>query len=265
MERKINDKEAKLFSVERLTGGSYTARFREHMEICCVEHGEAFVTVSGENRVVSAEQIVIVDPFENYSIEATGQTSILVLSIGTGYLRYFFSLYPGKKPPRWLMDREFNCGLINTVRSCATEAVRTQNELKLTGIVCSLLSDVIEHYGLETMPYESVEDTEDEQELIAKVVQYIHTHCCEKITLDTLSKSFYISPTVLSKKLRKRLGVDLRVFVNDIRVQKAARMMDDPQYKNTSVNEIAEMCGFSSMSTFYRCYRRNFGSRKTRR
>ena len=265
MKSKINDNKARLFSVERLTGGGHTTRFCEHLKICCVELGEAFVSVYGESRSVSAGQIVTVAPFENYSIELMEDTSILVLSIGREYLRYFFSLHPGKKPPRWLMDREFNHGLIKAVRSCGAETLQMQNELKLTGIVCSLLSDVIEHYGLEKMGYETTEDTEDDLKLIANVVQYIHTHCSEKITLDTLSKSFYVSPTALSKKLRKRLGVDLRVFVNDIRVQKAARMMEDPQYKKASVNEIAELCGFSSMSTFYRCYRRNFGSKKTRR
>ena len=52
--------------------------------------------------------------------------------------------------------------------------------------------------------------------------------------------------------------VDLRVFINDIRVQRAMEMWDDPQNYGKSIHEIAAQCGFSSMATFYRSYERNF-------
>lgn len=245
-------KETKIFAVERLMNTDRELQFYEHMEICCVEKGTAFIVVSGENKYLSEGQMAIIEPFENYSIESLGETSILILSVGTSYLRYFFSLYPDRKLPRWLMDVKFNEGLCGKIGNCSAETLRAQNELRMTGIVCGMLSDVIDHYGLE----EKDHDSQDDIALVARIVQYIHANCSEKITLDTLSKAFYMSPTVLSKKLRKRLGVDLRVFVNDIRVQKAARMMEDAQGKN--VYEIANACGFSSMSTFYRCYKRNF-------
>jgi len=35
-------------------------------------------------------------------------------------------------------------------------------------------------------------------------------------------------------------------------------MLNEPEHKNKSIYEIAMSCGFSSMSTFYRCYKRNF-------
>lgn len=247
-------RETKYFAVERLINTGRELQFYEHMEICCIEKGTAFVVVSGESEYLSEGQIVIIDPFENYSIEQLGEVSILILSIGTSYLRYFFSLYPGKKLPRWLMDSQFNRGIYDVIQKCSEEAVGEQNELRMTGIVCDLLYDLIEHYGMEEKKHDSADDVE----LVAKIVKYIHENCSETITLDTLSKEFYMSPTVLSKKLRKRLGVDLRVFVNDIRAQKAARMMEDSQYNNKTIYEIAMMCGFSSMSTFYRCYKRNF-------
>ena len=51
---------------------------------------------------------------------------------------------------------------------------------------------------------------------------------------------------------------NLRLFINDIRVQRAVQMRDDPAYKGKSLNEIALACGFNNMVTFYRSYERNF-------
>ena len=67
-----------------------------------------------------------------------------------------------------------------------------------------------------------------------------------------------MSPKALSKKLKKRLNVDLRVFVNDIRVQMVIQLRNDPKYKDKTLQQIAMLCGFTSMSTFYRSYERNY-------
>ena len=52
--------------------------------------------------------------------------------------------------------------------------------------------------------------------------------------------------------------MDLRLFVNDIRIQRAVQMREDPENKNKSLSEIAALCGFTNMVTFYRSYERNF-------
>ena len=71
-----------------------------------------------------------------------------------------------------------------------------------------------------------------------------------------------MSPKALSKKLKKHINIDLRVFISDIRVQRAVEMLDDPQNYGTSINQIAAKCGFSSMATFYRSYERNYSFRE---
>ena len=130
------------------------------------------------------------------------------------------------------------------------------DELKRVGITCQLFSDIIEHYDM----CDKAEITESDQDLITNVVQYIYEHYSEHITLETLAKEFYVSPKALGMKLRKKLNVDLRMFVNDIRVQKAVQLRDDPKYKGLSLNDLASMCGFNDMRTFYRSYERVYGS-----
>ena len=242
------------FSIERLINCGQYLHFHTHMEIYGVIKGRVAVIISGERGLLTEGQMAIVDKYENHSIETDVESELVVLRVEPNTLRPYSYLYSNRKLPRWLMDVSFNKGLFENIERYSSEAKSIQSELRATGIVCELLADVIEHYGLESVKQTAAHDLG----LVVKIVQYIYEHYNEKITLETLSNQFHISPTVLSKKLRKRLGVDLRVFVNDLRVQKVIQILNEPEQENKTLYEIAMSCGFTSMSTFYRCYKRNF-------
>ncbi len=242
------------FSIERLVNCGQYIHFHTHLEIYGVVKGRVAFIISGESRVLAEGQMAIVDRYENHSVETEGESELFVLRVEPSALRPFSSIHSNQKLPRWLMDADFNQGLFANIERYSTETKNALSELRITGMVYGLLADVIEHYGLESINQIGAHD----MELIVKIVQYIYEHYNEKITLETLADKFHISPPALSKKLRKCLGVDLRVFVNDLRVQKVIQMLNEPEHKNKSIYEIAMSCGFSSMSTFYRCYKRNF-------
>ena len=250
--------EAGCFSTEPLTCKDRELHFHRYLEIYRVVKGNAFARVSGDNRLLSKGQMVIVNPFENHSCEAVEEAQVQVICIGTDYLDLFYSAYPGKGLPRWLTDPQENSAILEYAeKNFAQEII---SELHKNGLVCQLLSIVMEGYGL----VDQGDVSERDKVLITEIVQYIYDHCSENITLETLSKVFYLSPSILSKKLRKQICVDFRVFVNDIRIHKAVRMMEAPENRKKRIEDIAILCGFNSMSTFYRCYKRNYGFRRIR-
>lgn len=260
MSRNLDKTEAVCFSAEPLTRKDRELHFHRCLEIYCVVMGKAFVRVSGDNRLLTQGQMVIVNPFENHSCETVGEAEVLVVRIGTNYLDHFSSAYPDKKLPRWLTDTQTNSTIREYIEGNFVQAQERESELHKIGIACQLLSIVIEGYGL----VEQEDISERDQVLIAEIVQYIYDHCSETVTLEALSKRFYLSPTILSKKLRKQICVDFRVFVNDIRIHKAVQMMEAPENRDKRIEDIAFLCGFSSMSTFYRCYKRNYSFHRMR-
>lgn len=258
MGTKIEKIEAACFSTESLTCKDREPHFHRYLEIYRVVKGNAFVRVSGDNRLLSQGQMVIVNPFEVHSLEAVKEAQVQIICIGTDYLNLFFAAYPGKGLPRWLTDPQTNSVILEYIeKNFAQESI---SELRKNGFVCQLLSIVREGYGL----VDQRDISERDKVLITEIIQYVYDHCSENITLETLSKVFYLSPTVLSKKLRKQICVDFRVFVNDIRIHKAVRMMEAPENRKKKIEDIAILCGFNSMSTFYRCYKRNYGFRRMR-
>ena len=249
------------FSAKRCVTKGQAFHFHRSLEVYGVVRGKVLVRIAGESRVLTDGQMAIIDRLENHSHEAEEEAEVFLFHIGERYLGNLLSVYPDKRLPYWLPDVEYNKIFDGYIRSAMEEPYQQIPELKRMGIACQFFSDIIEHYGV----IDRGATMERNGDLIAQIIQYIYDHYNENITLEALSKVFYISPKALSKKIGKRLNVDLRVFVNDIRIQKAVQMLEDPANKGKSLNEIAAMCGFNNMGTFYRSYERNFNRRFSRK
>ena len=151
-------------------------------------------------------------------------------------------LYPDKRLPRWLMDAEYNKVIYGRVRKILGAPSEALSRLERMGVTDELVSDIIDHYGVKDKNISS----EGDNELMNEIVQYIYDHYNENITLESLSDIFFWAPKVLSKKISRRLNVDLRVFINDIRLQKAVQMIGSPSSQDKSSDEILAQCGFAN-------------------
>ena len=245
------------FLAEQYVSSGYYLHFHRNLEIYGVVKGTVLVSVAGKKMSLTDGQIAIIDGLDNHSYEVDEKAEIFYFHIGTRYLSKLYSLYPHKRLPYFLMDVEYNKKLYAQIQPYLN-VTQPIPELKRYGVACQLLSDIIEHYGVT----EKVGNIGSEYNSVSEIIQYIYDHYSEDITLESLSKIFYISPKALSKKIRRHINVDLRLFINDVRVQKAVQMREDPEHKGKSLSEIAMLCGFSNMGTFYRSYERNFKFKK---
>ena len=254
-QNEIGQDEATRFAARQYTSGGYYLHFHRNMEIYGVVKGSVTVSIDGQKRTLTDGQIAVVDSLENHSYEIDGKAEVFFFHLGTRYLQYLRTTYPKKRLPFWLMDAKYNQVLYAQILQ-VIQAKESISELRRIGICCQLFADIIEHYGT----VEKLGNVQSNSDIAIRVVQYIYDHYSEKITLETLSERFYISPKVLSKKIRNRLNVDLRVFINDVRVQQVVQLMDDPANRGVSISQLATQCGFTSMTTFYRSYKRNYQS-----
>lgn len=253
MKNEIERDSASRFFARQYVSKGYYLHFHRNIEIYGVVDGIVSVTIAGKRQTLTNGQIAVIDGLENHCYEIDGEAEVFVFQIGTRYCNKLYSLYPQKRLPYFLMDAQYNENIYNRIQP-VFNAGDAFSELKRLGVAYGVFADIIDHYGME----EKSGNDASSNDIVTDVVQYIYTHYSEKITLESLSKVFYISPKALSKKIRKRLNVDLRLFINDIRVQRAVQMREDPAFKGKSLNEIALACGFTNMVTFYRSYERNF-------
>lgn len=85
---------------------------------------------------------------------------------------------------------------------------------------------------------------------------YVYGHYREKIYLDSIADNLGISSSYLSRLFKKKMGVNLQDFINDVRVEKAANLL---VYSEEPLPRIAEYVNFPSQSYFGKIFKEKMG------
>ncbi|MGN5883433.1 helix-turn-helix domain-containing protein [Staphylococcus simulans] len=87
-----------------------------------------------------------------------------------------------------------------------------------------------------------------------KIVEYIHKHIDEKITLETVAKEIYTSPTSLSSHFQKIFNMGFRNYIETLRIGLSMELLVSTKMK---ISEISQKVGFSSFSVFSRKFKQH--------
>lgn len=92
--------------------------------------------------------------------------------------------------------------------------------------------------------------------LYLKILDYLNTHCDESITLDGLSKLFFIPKPTLTYNFKKYVGKSPIDFLLDVRLTKSKQMLVSTK---KGLEEIAFLNGFSSANYFSLIFKKREG------
>lgn len=94
------------------------------------------------------------------------------------------------------------------------------------------------------------------QQLADDILAFVHTHYCERISLQSVADHFYISPYYLSHLLREQRNISLIQYVIHLRVSEAQMLLRDTDY---SVRQIAQMTGYQNFNYFLNVFKKKTG------
>lgn len=211
--------------------------------------GEITFKIGDKTSVVKSGQIAFIPSLTTYGYSFKNADAYK-LSCGERYFADFYDCYPSMRLPYFLADEKFNKEALNDLK----EELLLDNvtELERRTALNYFLAKCAVKYGVVKKGYDG-----DGQ--IAEIISYVNQNYDKDITLDSLAKEFCISKMVLSRKLSKHLGVDLRRFVSEVRIQAFVKLRREKQNDNVSSVELAYRVGFRSYETFYRTYKRYLG------
>ena len=92
--------------------------------------------------------------------------------------------------------------------------------------------------------------------LYLKILDYLNTHYAEDITLDVLSKTFFVPKPTLTYNFKKHVGKSPIDFLVDVRLTKAKQMLVSTK---KWLEEIAYLNGFSSANYFGLIFKKREG------
>lgn len=92
--------------------------------------------------------------------------------------------------------------------------------------------------------------------VISKVKRYIAEHYRENIDRDTIAAIAFITPNYLSKCFRSEVGMNMREYINQLRIKESKRRLLSTDF---SIGRIANDVGFENISYFSTVFRKQCG------
>ena len=92
--------------------------------------------------------------------------------------------------------------------------------------------------------------------LTSSVMHFLTEHAAESITAQTLTEQFHYSAAYINRRLKAEIGITAHTYLTITRLQKASRLL---VLTERPVQEIAQDCGYSDPSLFYKAFTRYNG------
>ncbi len=125
-----------------------------------------------------------------------------------------------------------------------------------SGIVNTVASLLCKYYPV----IDKTVDMDTQNETIFDAFIYISQHCAENITVESVAREFGYNRNYFSTLFNRYTGMNFREYLNSCRLIDFNKMRHN--HPEMSVSAVAQACGFDSMNTFYRAYKKHFGGEK---
>lgn len=103
---------------------------------------------------------------------------------------------------------------------------------------------------------EAAEHARVQHSATAAIVDYLHQHYTQPLSLDVISRQFGYTPPYLSNLFHKDTGMTIQTFLQRLRVEEACRLMDD---RELPLSALAQAVGYSDAKYFSKVFRRHKG------
>ena len=221
------------------------------VEFLFVEKGSQQVVMDGKEYTINQGQGCFYDSFCIHAYEIDSGAKGFVLLGDREYIENFFKLNGGKVPPRIFNFSDFSLLDNLKTRYDAHFSSIACKQAFFAGVISIVLSTIANQNGLIEPK------TEEACPLVLKVLRYAEKNYDSDLSLKFLAKKFGYSREYLSRLLSKYIFEPWGDYVNRIRVRRANELIKSGK---TTVIDALFACGFSSPNTFYRAYKKEFGS-----
>ena len=245
------------FHIEKYLSDGYYAHFHRNPELYCVYAGSVRVSVGKNEYPSTSGDADFINSLQVHSYLCDEKAEIAFVLFGEQYLQPFRQPYPNQSIPAFLNDKNANRALFAYIEKYG-DRKSDFAPLEAFAHTSIILHMLVSAYGTAERPDPQKKSADF---VIADIIQYIYDNSANEISLESLAEHFGYSPMTLSHLISKHVKIDLRNFINDIRVQKVIAMQAQPEYKNVSTLELASLCGFKSISSFYRAFKRSSGNK----
>jgi AraC-like DNA-binding protein len=165
-----------------------------------------------------------------------------------------YRLYNKKKPPVF-RGNFFHAGPA-AVQLCKKFMIEADNRMPGGAAVLHALSIEISHAVIrQIVEAPAQKDRLTHRVEVNRVIEYLHSHLDEKITLEALARIGHLSASHFSRVFREETGQSPMEYVQNLRLQRAKKLL---LAGDNSITDIALECGFNSPSYLSACFQKQY-------
>jgi len=229
------------------------AHWHEATELLYFTKGNGTVICAGKRYAVKEQELFIVNSSELHAIEHNEPVSYACLRV----------------IPTFFADIDFENVLLQPVVSddrlvqkyfmkMILEKKQKMDgwDMAVKGTAYLLMSHLLRHYRHSQLSEEALARRHRRVTQIRTILEYISLHYGERLTTGILAKQFFLDESHLCHIFRQETGQTLTSYINHLRVEKAAILLENTQ---ETITEIAAHVGFDDSNYFSRLFRAHMG------
>lgn len=221
--------------------------FHAARELFFVKRGEVRVVVDGSEKTLREGEGCFTGAFGVHCyFPAAG--SVTFCFVGDGEYFDFVLSSLGGVPPRFFEFDSFD--LLDVLYENFVYVPQKCRRTAFIGALGAVMSVIAERYDF------APRKASGDEELIVAALKKVHENYTDDLSLESVSRELGYAPEYLSSVFHKYLREGFRTYLNRLRVRRADKMIRSGK----SITEAAYESGFGSPQTFYRAYRKEYGS-----
>ena len=217
-----------------------------HYEIYYLSKGERSFLLSNALYKLNAPIVIVIPPHAMHKTEG-GAFERYNINVAPSYLDPFQTEILQKKSLQIIRPNETEKNELNKLFEEFSKLDKRQKHAKyIQKTLFSYIVLQLNKLDEPTLPPSASEKT-IVPALVLKAIDYLNVHYAEKITLNELADSFFVSKGTLIYNFKKYTNCSPIDFLLNVRLTKAKELLLNTK---KSVGEISEACGFSSSNYF---------------
>lgn len=218
--------------------------FHDSVEMIFILEGEAIAYVDGKEMLLKPGQICYVESYKTHCYkQVSDKIMAYVLVLSRDYITIFRENYPSLTFESFLLDINKNKPIFEFLDYW----FERRNNLYIfnCGMAITLYSELVKAYS------PIARENYSGDSVIKEILQYIHEHFTEDISLKSISHEFGYTVEYCSKIISKATRTNFRSYLNLLRIRKVNELLADKSL-NYSIQEAVYKAGFASPATYYR-------------
>jgi AraC-like DNA-binding protein len=217
----------------------------EYSELIYCQKGSGLVIVNGKTIPLKEQEIVWIPPNYIHQYDFDDSAEVICAVFSNDFIPLFFK----KINKRYFCPSAIHISEMSDVLKSFPE-IKKEDLLRISGYLNLIGAIVIEQSSFENTGH-------TDGILCQKVFSYLAENFTESISLSQLAREFGYNEKYLSHTLHTLTGIHFRQLLNFYRINQAKEFLTNEREMN--ISEIATTCGFNSLNTFNREFKRIVG------